>query len=305
MQHVRETRNSCRGMTFVEVIVVMAILSVVMLAVMKLYIPAQRSTVVQTQVTDIQANLQMAMKRITRDLLTAGFLTTGAPIVFENGTDNPDDFTIRTRLVGIGFGRVASVTASTEPGAEVNLTLTSVDMAEEFSQNAQVRLFEPVSTKECDEDSVPNAAQRVYRVAKVTTNNNGTPGDPSDDYTTIDLDDPNGQLAVSDVGAETVIVRVTDSSQPAVQMIRYSFADSDGDGTADTLARIVNGNTQFLARNVGDVNFTYNYTDSSNPKVQRVDVTLAEETRALAGSDIFAGTKTRSLQTSVMLRNVY
>jgi prepilin-type N-terminal cleavage/methylation domain-containing protein len=305
MQAKKQARNNCRGMTFVEVIIVMAILSVVMMAVMSLYVPAQRSTVVQTQVTDIQTNLQMAVKRITQDLLTAGFLTTGAPIVFENGDDNPSDFTIRTRLVGAGFGRVASVAASTEPGAEVLLTLTSVDMAEEFPEDSQVRLFEPVSTKECDEDSVANASERVYQVVKVAIDNNGTPGDPSDDFATVDLDDPHGQLAVGDIGVETVVVRVVNSAQPAVQMIRYTFADSDGNGAPDTLERIVNGNIQFLARNVSNVNFSYDYTDSSNPKVQRVDVTLAEETRALPGQDVFAGAKTRSLRTSVMLRNVF
>jgi len=305
MQSMKQARNSCRGMTFVEVIIVMAILSLVMLAVMSLYVPAQRSTVVQTQVTDIQTNLQMAVKRMTQDLLTAGFLTTGAPIVFENGDDNPSDFTIRTRLVGAGFGRVASVAVSTEPGAEVLLTLTSIDMADEFPLDSQVRLFEPVSTKECDEDSVVDADKRVYRVAKVSIENNGTPGDPSDDFATVDLDDPNGQLAVSDIGAETVVVRVVNSSQPAVQMIRYIFADSDGDGAPDTLERIVNGNIQFLARNVSNVNFSYDYTDSSNPKVQRIDIALSEATRALPGNDVFAGAKTRSLQTSVMLRNVF
>jgi type II secretory pathway pseudopilin PulG len=296
-------------MTIVEVIIVMAILSVVMMAVMSLYIPAQRSTVVQTQVTDIQTNLQMAMKRITQDLLTAGFLTTGDPVIFEDGTDNPEDFTIRTRLVGGGFGRVADVVASSETDCEVRLNLTTADMAAEFPLNSQARLFEPVSTRECDEDSEADATKRVYRVAKVTINDNGTTGDPSDDFAMIDLDDPNtpAELAVGDVTAETVMVRVANASQPSVQTIRYRFVDSNGDGTADALARIVNGNTQFLARNVNGVFFAYHRVDPADPtsKVQRVDMTLAEQTRELVAGDAIAGAKTRSLQTSVMLRNVF
>jgi prepilin-type N-terminal cleavage/methylation domain-containing protein len=307
MQRKTLIRKTCRGMTLVEVIFVMAILSVVMLAVMSLYIPAQRSTVVQTQVTDIQTNLQMAMKRITQDLLTAGFLATGEPVIFENGTDNPTDFTIRTRLVGGGFGRVSSVEASAETDCEVRLNLTTADMAAEFPLNSQVRLFEPVSTRECDEDNEADAAKRVYRVAKVTTDDNGTAGDPSDDFAVVDLDDPNtpAELAVGDVAAETVMVRVANAAQPAVQTIRYRFVDSNGDGADDALVRMVNGNTQFLTRNVSGVNFVYNYTDTATPKVQRVDVTLAEQTKELVAGDAIAGAKTRSLQTSVMLRNVY
>ena len=307
MQRKTLAGKNSRGMTIVEVIIVMAILSVVMMAVMSLYIPAQRSTVVQTQVTDIQTNLQMAMKRITQDLLTAGFLTTGDPIVFENGTDNPDDFTIRTRLVGGGFGRVASVEASVETDCEVRLNLTTAGMAAEFPLNSQVRLFEPVSTRECDEDDEADATKRVYRVAKVTLNDNGTSGDPSDDFAMVDLDDPNtpAELAVGDVTAETVMVRVANTDQPSVQTIRYRFVDSDGDGTSDSLVRVVNGTTQFLTRNVSGVNFLYSYTDSSSPKVQRIDITLAEQTRELVAGDAIAGAKTRALQTSVMLRNVF
>jgi prepilin-type N-terminal cleavage/methylation domain-containing protein len=298
MQRKTLVGKNSRGMTLVEVIVVMAILSVVMMAVMSLYVPAQRSTVVQTQVTDIQTNLQMAMKRITQDLLTAGFLTTGDPVVFENGTDNPADFTIRTRLVGGGFGRVASVAASTETDCEVQLTLTTADMAGEFPLNSQVRLFEPVSTRECDEDNEADPAKRVYRVGKVVV---------SGDSTLVDLDDPNtpAELAVGDVSAETVMVRVANAAQPALQTIRYRFVDGNGDGTADALVRIVNGNTQFLARNVSGVNFLYSYTDSSSPKVQRVDITLSEQTKELVANDAIAGAKTRTLQTSVMLRNVF
>jgi len=284
------TKSSCRGMTLVEVILVMAILSVVMLAVMSLYIPAQRATVVQTQVTDIQSNLRLAMNRLSRDLLTAGFLVTGQPIIFESGTtDDPLDFTIRTRIVGQGFGRITGVAAG-GGSVDVVLTLASADMVENFPIGSLVRLVEPVSTRECDEANEPDPAKRVYRVHAVGAN-------------TLELDDPNDGISSGDINPEAVVLRVVNTAQPSVQTIRYQHADSNGDGTRDALLRIVNGETQFLARNVNDVNFAFSYAPTG--RVRRVDVLLSGQTKQLVANDVIASAKTRGLESSVTLRNVF
>jgi prepilin-type N-terminal cleavage/methylation domain-containing protein len=304
MRKKETVKSACSGMTLIEVIMVMAILSVVMLAVMSLYIPAQRSTVVQTQVTDIQQNLQLAVNRLSHDLLTAGFLVTGQPILFESGTvDDPVDFTIRTRLVGGGFGRVASVLTPVHTHA-VRLNLTNADMAVEFPENSLVRLIQPVTSKECNEDTV-SEVNRIYQVKHPTVDDNGTPGDPSDDFTVIDLDDPNSVLAVGHILPETVVVRVANATSPAVQTIRYQFADSDGDGVRDALVRLINGNRQFLARNVSNISFVYTYNGAPTPRVQQVEITLSGQTKELVAGDAIASAKTRSLRTSVTLRNVF
>lgn len=289
-------KGNCRGMSLVEVVVVMAILSVVMLAIMSLYIPAHRSTVVQSQVADVQDNLRLAMNRLTQDILTAGFLIGGqGPIFFESGTDNdPKGFTIRTRLVGSGFGRVASATAGAG-GAEVSLTLSSADMAGDLPAGVRVRLIEPVSATECDTDE-PDPTKRVYTVLAVTVDDNGTPADSSDDFSVIDLDDPNSGLVAGDINPEAVVMRVADASTPAVQTIQYKLEDG-------ALARVVNGNTQYLARNVSDVNFAYHYASSG--RVERIDIEVTGETRELVANDAISGAKTRSLQSSVKLRNVF
>jgi len=290
MHVLPSVKTSCRGMTLVEVILVMAILSVVMLAVMSLYIPAQRATVVQTQVTDIQSNLRLAMNRLSQDLLTAGFLVTGQPIVFESGTtDDPLDFTIRTRIVGQGFGRVMGVSAGTG-AAEVTLTMASADMVDNFPVGSLVRLVEPVSTRECDESDVADPAKRVYTVVAVGAN-------------TLDLDDPNGGLSPGDINPEAVVLRVVSNTQPPVQTIRYRHADTNGDGTRDALLRIVNDETQFLGRNVSNVNFTYSYAPTG--RVRRVDVFLSGQTKQLVAGDAIASAKTRGLESSVTLRNVF
>lgn len=294
---VSRYRPRCRGMSLVELLLVMAILSVVMLAVTSLFIPAQRATVVQSQVSDIQSNLRLAMNRLSQDLLVAGFLATGDPIIFEGSVTpttaenpDPDDFTIRTRLAGSGFGRAGN---NPGPTANPDVVLTSPDMYQHFPVGTKVRLFNPVAMRELDDsydETTASAADKADHVYTVTVN----------DGTKLSLN-TNG-ISV-DVDPETVVVAVRDTSQPPLQTIRYQFADSNGDGTPDALLRIVNGNTQFLARNVSDAVFAYSFTTEG--KVQRVDITLEGETRALAADDAIAGAKTRSLQSSVTLRNVF
>mgnify|MGYP006946288239 CR=1 FL=1 len=98
------------------------------------------------------------------------------------------------------------------------------------------------------------------------------------------------------------MVRVKDSSQPPMQTIRYRLVDSDGDGTNETLERMVNGSSQFLASNVDSVEFAYMY--SPNGSVKRVDIVLIGKTEEIKDG-VLAGAKSRELRTSVTLRNVF
>jgi prepilin-type N-terminal cleavage/methylation domain-containing protein len=272
MRSKKNVKSACSGMTLIEVIMVMAILSIVMLAVMSLYIPAQRSTVVQTQVSDVQENLQLAMSRLSQDLLTAGFLVNGQAISAETATG----FTISTRLVGNGFGRIESVVGNV-------LTLSLADMIDEFPDNSFVRIMDPVTASEITVSGTDYTVTDSDRVLKAVTLN----------------------TMPADVAPESVLIRIPNAATPSIQTIQYQFADSDGDSVADALVRIVNGNTQFLARNVSAVNFVYDYTTAATPKVKSVDITLTGQTRELVAGDAIASAKTRSLRTSVSLRNVF
>lgn len=270
------SRHATRGMTLVEMLVVMAIFGIVMLAVMSLFIPAVRSTAVQTQVTDVQSNLRLAMDRMTRDLLTAGFLVgNDDPVIFEGTVPTaPDfvnkDFTIQTRSVGSGFARVVGGTSSV-------LTLSQPAMSQNFPVGSKVRLFESVTAVELED--------KVYTIdaqggSSLTIN-------------------PSAGVIIPD---ETVMVRIKDNSQPSLQTIRYRLIDEDGDGNDDTLVRIVNGNTQFLARNVRNATFGYEFSGSG--RVNKINVRLEGRTEAV-GNDAIGGQKSRQLQTSVNLRNVF
>ena len=267
-------RHDSRGMTLVEMIVVMAILSVVMMAVMSLYVPIHQSTAAQTQVSDVQSNLRLAASRMTKDLLTAGFLVPNNPIIFEasitpttgENTDD-DDFTIRTRAVGNAFARVASASG------DIQITPTDSDMADLFPDGSMVRLFEPMTGDEIQAG--------VYEVK-------------SSPAGTIAID-PGGAFTAAEVLPETVVLKVRDAGQPALQTIRYRLVDG-------ALTREVNGNVQYLARNVDNINFTYDKTPEG--RVRRVDIQLTSVTKALK-DDANSGAKRRQVNTSVSLRNVY
>lgn len=288
---VLKRQHGSRGMTLVELLLVMAILSIVMMAVMSLYVPVHQSTVTQTQVSDVQSNLRLALKTMTRDLLLAGFLVPDNPVIFEASAtpttaENTDDkdFTIRTRIVGNDFARVIADATSLS-----TVKVAKAAMADSFPANSLVRLFEPITANEINVDTVPDASKRVYQVASTTK-------DTVNDTATFQISDPNATLASSHIVSETVIVRVRDNAQPPVQTIRYSFNN-------DALERNVNGSIQILARNVDAANSGFTYNRTSEIRVNRVDIKLTGKTKALK-NDAISGEKARSIETSVKLRNI-
>jgi len=275
--------QSSRGFSLVEMIVVMAIFAIVVMAVFSLVIPTQQSTVAQTRVADLQQGLRLALNVMTQDLLKAGFLVLDDPITFEGnptGTpaSDPDDFTIRTRIVGNDFCRVAANAAA---GADLIIgdgntgVVSDIDKAMDrnFPNGCRVRLFDPLSTNEV----VPNG---VYTV---------TNANPADGVIRTNYPNP--------VSSETVIVKIPDNSIPAMQTIRYRLNNG-------ALERIVNGNPQILARDIAGVTFVYDWTTSTPRRVRRVDILLQGQTQALK-NDAISGAKERDARTSVTLRNVF
>lgn len=275
--------RSRRGMTLVELLLVMAILSVVTLALMSLYIPAYQSTVAQTQVSDVQDNLRLALKVMTRDILHAGFLVPEDPIT----STSDSAFTIRSRIVGNDFARVASAANLT---GKIRLTVTDPDMVDNFQVGSRVRIFEPINANEVTEQPVNVGVtdqDRAYPVDAVGTN-------------TIDIDTSNNpSLDAADILSETVVLAVRDQNQPPLQTIQYTLNN-------ESLERRVNSNFQVLARNVdmNTANSFFDYDLNSEGRVEIVDIKLTGKTRAIK-DDAVSGEKTRSVSTSVKLRNVF
>lgn len=263
------TIKSSKGMTLVEVMVVAVILAVVVMAVMSLFIPTVQNTAVQTEVSDVQSNLRLAMDRMTDDLLSAGFLIGSSvdPIIFESGTDrDPVDFTIQTTLIGGGFARVESSSAD-------SLELASADMLNSFGVGTNFRILNPNKTTNATE-IVPG---QIYQVTEV-------------DFGTKTLT-INPTLAVS---AEDMVIVQTLPASPLIQRIRYRLQNG-------ALSRTVNGQIQFLARGIDAVNFSF---VPATGRVRRVDIILTGRTE----DRIANGTstqKTRELRTSINLRNIF
>lgn len=302
--------NSSRGMTLVEMIVVMAILSVVMMAVMSLYIPVHQSTATQTQVSDVQSNLRLALNTMTRDLLTAGFLASRNPIVFPDAqpdftsetltsigtTTNTTDFIIRTRAVGDGFARIISDPPSSPApsysGAVFTVSVADPGMDAKFADGSKARIFGSMNGDEliASINGTVSSANRVLTVSNSDTTDSSI--DLNAAAATLSTAEKD-ELAASLV--EAVLVRVRDDSQPSLQTIRYRLNNG-------ALERIINGSTQILARNVSAVSFQHNWTPQN--RVNRVDIKLTGKTKALK-NDAISGEKTREVETSVRLRNIF
>ena len=272
------TVTSSKGMTLVEVMVVAVILAVVVMASMSLFIPAMQSTAVQTDVTDLQSNLRLAIDRMTDDLLTAGFLAgTDLPIIFEGSitpttADNPDsdDLTIQTVLVSHGFARTTSASGS-------SLVLEDAEMLDVFTIGSVLRLFNPINATEIE-------TGQTYEVTEI---DNGTKTLTIDPALAVTIDP-----ATAD---DLVLVRVKDNATPLLQKIRYRLENG-------SLTRTVNGATQYLARGIDAVNFTYEF--ASAKRVRKVDISLTGKTPERVNNGI-ASEKTRELRTSVTLRNIF
>lgn len=273
--------NSSRGMSLVELVLVMAIFSVVVMAVMSLYIPTVKSTTVQSRVTDVQSNLRLAADRMTQDLLMAGFLVANNPVTNETASE----LTIRSRSVVGGGGRVAGAVNS---ASSVDLTLSNPDMVDYFPVNSLVRIFNAVNMTELnayDESNATAAQDHVYTVSTVsgsviTVNHAGTLSGLS-----------NAEFV------EAIVVRVRSNTQPPTQSIRYRVVDGN-------LERTLNVGTsaetaQTLARGVESIAFTYGHSATSG-RVNKVDFILTGATQAYQGD-----VKTRQVRASVTLRNVF
>jgi type II secretory pathway pseudopilin PulG len=270
-------------MTLVELLVVMAILSVVTMALMSLFIPTYQSTAAQSQVSDVQDNLRLALKVMTRDILHAGFLVPVDPIT----SNDASTFTIRTRIVGNDFARVTGTANLT---GKIRITVSDADMVDNFPVGSRVRLFEPINANEVTEQPVVAGItddERAYPVDAVGTN-------------TIDIDTTsNPSLDAADILPEAVMLVVRDQNQPPLQTIQYQLNN-------DSLERIVNGNLQAIARNVDTdpANSRFDYGLNADGRLVRIDIQLAGKTNAIK-DDAISGEKIRSVATSVKMRNVF
>lgn len=138
-------RQSDTGFTLTEVLVAMGMAIVVGMAGYVVFQTSNRSSVVQTSVSDAQQNARVAMDRIAQDIRSAGFglpnppfslsiasQTFTSPMVLTNSATAPDALTILGgRFVGGGFNQGGDATCNGEKDAFICLNVA--DMGNFFS----------------------------------------------------------------------------------------------------------------------------------------------------------------------------
>lgn len=277
-----------RGFTLVEVIIVMAILSIVMMAVMSLILPMQRSAVVQSQVVDVQGNLRVALEGMAKDFRNAGFITPGDPVDAVVGPTNA--ITIRTRA-----GRIGIVSPAGIPAAPTgNFTLSDVEQGSSFPPGTFVGIFSPLAPNSYLNGQTYKVDSQNAGDKKLITLIKST-GNP---LLAADID------AFLAVGQPLMLLPIPNAGYLAADTIRtitYEF-----DGANKVLKRSVAGSgTQYLARGV-DGTFdrkTTTMADGSTA-INRVIVNMTGETNQVGANDAIGSAKTKTIRTVFTLRNI-
>ncbi len=71
---MKKSDEKTRGVTLIELMIVLLLLSLVMMSIYSLYRTHQRTAYTQDEVVEVQQNLRIGMENITRDIRMAGFL---------------------------------------------------------------------------------------------------------------------------------------------------------------------------------------------------------------------------------------
>ncbi len=214
----RSVISNNRGMTLVELLVASAIMGVVALAVSNLYISTQRTTTSSLEISDVQANLRVAIDRIAEDVRMAGFLVDDDPI---DSTSAADSLTINTASLGRHYARVtAPVTAAI--GTNV-FTVVSNEMAERFSAGGKVRIIRPSLFAE-PEGNVFDVVSTAGSSISLSGMTSGT------------------QFLAGDV--------IVPAGPNLLRTVNYSIS-------GNTLVRTIDGTSQLLARNISNITFNY------------------------------------------------
>ncbi len=326
MQMIKQRLLEKRGFTLVEVIIVMLILSVVMTAVMSLIVPAQRSSIIQSDLSTVQGGMRVALERMTKDFRNAGFLIAGAsitsagyilespPVVNDVVIDaSVNSVTVNTRAVSGAFGRVASIPTATSnsivtpPLPSESFSLIYQDQFRNFPTGSYAAVIEPVSG-----DPIGD----IYYVMS------SSPG-------LVKLGNKDTHGALADVGAFAVsqaglillpvpsasVQTIKDAADPVAatksalsRTITYDFVDTDNpvDGIPDTLTRQVDvgklseGNRSYLARGVTALTFTVQ--EDGDGDASKVIIDLVGQSIGL-GNDTVSSEKTQQSRITVSLRN--
>jgi prepilin-type N-terminal cleavage/methylation domain-containing protein len=194
----RKLLTNKRGVTLIELLIVMAMLGMVMAAIYSLYSTHQKAAYTEDEVVEVQQNLRIAMDSITRDVRMAGFLIprTGAftPInagLTSDGTGpaqplpapdnvNSDAITINALSTFGTYARIdppPDTSFSFSPSGEVSgdFPVDSADSVDMFNTGDTVRIVRPQDRTEPLNTLFTVTVIPANRTAKTITLTTGSP----------------------------------------------------------------------------------------------------------------------------------
>jgi len=147
--HENEARGRANrgGYTIIELIIVMAILSSVILVVFKLYNTQHTVANVEQGVVDLQRNLRTAAKRVSRDLRMGGFMLSSSAVTVvgnNTGLNSSDTITLSAASDTTVTAHVAAdLTSVVTNGVPIAITVSSAGEALLFGAGNVVRIVDP------------------------------------------------------------------------------------------------------------------------------------------------------------------
>lgn len=270
-----------RGVTLIELLIVVAMLGLVMTSILGLYQTTQNSASTQDEVVEVQQNLRIGLDQMTRDIRNAGFMidkSTFSPLETATATT----LTLHTAAVPARMARIVAhptTTTYSTPGdlaTELTIYVALEDMVDFFKSGDRVRIIRP-----------PNQSEPLDDTFQVTGKNRSA--------RTITLND----FSTANIGyqAGDVIVRVPNSTATLPRTIAYSLSGND-------LMRNDGITTRVVANKVSSLDFEYLENGDwvtapgSTGDISAVRIILEGET-----ANIKNGIKTRELRGVVTLRN--
>ena len=272
-----------KGLTLIELLVAMAISSILIAAIYRTFIGQHKTYMVQEQVVDMQQNVRVAINRMMREIRMAGFGNVSD--VLESGGVNgftdvitPNDNTIT--IVG-GFRQISTLAADAAVGQN-KITLANAKDASEFDGATHHHY---ISIGGLESNTVQSRTGAVLTLEK-----------------TLKLDHK-----ITDREGKPLIVPIF-----KIHAIRYGLRDDDGVRVLfrDLYPNTVSSQRDTVAENIENVQFEY-FDANGNPpaipaNIRMVKVTVTART-SISDPEFKGGAggfRRRTIASNILLRNM-
>jgi len=321
---MRTSPRDEHGFTMIEVLVVAALIGVVVSAIYSLYLTTLKYGNKQSDITEVQQNLRIAMDSIAGDLrlagvlvpVTAGPFTAGVLGTYSTSltinSASPDGVFARITIAksSSAYANFSAAVASEVPSG-TNPTNTSRTDTDVFKSGDQVRIVRPV------DNSQPFVNYTCLVVSSLNT------ARPS-----VTMTRPGGAAFAAGVNINSGDMIAKEAGTHAYDTILYSLVTNASNSncpaalpntpTIQCLERSINGKKpgDIIATNISSMRFSYiDNTASHNetnapatlpftiPNILAVRVTLQAGTSATVNTAAGEKSSVRQLSTVVKLRN--